>query len=484
MIAKRLANARIQVPVALSANLGVRYDGHNLHRFYTCDWPLLRDATSDRAADHRPPLRRPASRAALHRFVTDRAAAGRGCHFHCDFSAVQTVFAQLQTRRPVDDVLDEIRRIKDHHGLRSFSVDDYITSNMLQSTAFVEVLAPLNVRWVSQASINAAREGEFLELLVRSGRQGVLIGFECMDPRNLAAMGKGFDALRGRFEVALANLRRHELRLYGAIVFGYDHDTPDAFDATVDFAHVQRCYMAASNHLTPFPGTPLYERLECEGRLRFERWRLDPDAAYNVIPLDPTGMAPGRRRGHPSTARPPRAARPRRCLRDDQQRHQQRRVGLARQARAARRQFGPGHPPAHPHVRGHAHPPARRRDPGPARDTRGSPRGARLPRSSWIEARRVPARRRRRTAGRPARTVVGRGAARHGRRPRAGCRGRVGPARRAPDGGVRRLPAVESPLRVSYASLLCVADDDPLVATRLVQTAVRRAADHGPTRWR
>ncbi len=217
--------------------------------------------------------------------------AGRGCHFHCDFCAVQTVFAQQQTRRPIDDVLDEIRRIKDRHKLLFF-VDDNITSNMRQAKAFFEALAPLNVRWVSQASINAAHDEAFLELLVRSGCQGVLIGFESLDPRNLAAMGKDFNTMRGGYEVALANLRRHKLRLYATFVFGYDHDTPEAFDATVDFAHEHGFYMAAFNHLTPFPGTPLYERLEREGRLRFERWWLDPDYAYNVIPFEPAGMAP------------------------------------------------------------------------------------------------------------------------------------------------------------------------------------------------
>jgi len=217
--------------------------------------------------------------------------AGRGCHFHCDFCAVQTVFAQRQTRRPIDDVLDEIRRIKDRHKLLFF-VDDNITSNMRQAKAFFEALAPLQVRWVSQASINAAHDEEFLDLLVRSGCQGVLIGFESLDPRNLAAMGKDFNTMRGGYDVALANLRRHRLRLYATFVFGYDHDTPDAFDATVDFAHEHGFYMAAFNHLTPFPGTPLYERLEREGRLRFERWWLDPDYAYNVIPFEPAGMGP------------------------------------------------------------------------------------------------------------------------------------------------------------------------------------------------
>ena len=39
--------------------------------------------------------------------------AGRGCHFKCDFCAVQTVFAQTQSRRPVDDILEELRALKD-----------------------------------------------------------------------------------------------------------------------------------------------------------------------------------------------------------------------------------------------------------------------------------------------------------------------------------------------------------------------------------
>jgi radical SAM superfamily enzyme YgiQ (UPF0313 family) len=216
--------------------------------------------------------------------------AGRGCHFHCDFCAVQTVFSRTQTRRPTEDVLEEIARIKDRHSLLFF-VDDNITSNLAQAKAFFAALAPLKVRWVSQASINAAHDEEFLELVTRSGCQGLLIGFESLDPANLAAMGKSFNTMRGGYEVALANLRRHKIRLYATFVFGYDHDTRDTFAATVDFARRHAFYMAAFNHLTPFPGTPLYARLEREGRLRFDRWWLDPDYAYNVIPFEPAHMS-------------------------------------------------------------------------------------------------------------------------------------------------------------------------------------------------
>jgi radical SAM superfamily enzyme YgiQ (UPF0313 family) len=46
----------------------------------------------------------------------------------------------------------------------------------------------------------------------------------------------------------------------------------------------------AFNHLTPFPGTPLYDRLKQEGRLLYDRWWLDPDYRYGMVPFAPRGM--------------------------------------------------------------------------------------------------------------------------------------------------------------------------------------------------
>jgi radical SAM superfamily enzyme YgiQ (UPF0313 family) len=105
-------------------------------------------------------------------------------------------------------------------------------------------------------------------------------------------MNKRFNTMRGGFEQALANLRRHGIRVYGTFIFGYDGDTPETFRRTVDFAKRQGLYIAAFNHLTPFPGTPLYERLERQGRLRFERWWLDDGYSYNTIPFRPAQVEP------------------------------------------------------------------------------------------------------------------------------------------------------------------------------------------------
>ena len=216
--------------------------------------------------------------------------AGRGCHFKCDFCAVQTVFAQSQTRRPPDDIISELASIKDSKKL-FFFVDDNITSNLAQAKEFFRALIPLGIRWVGQSSINAAHDEEFLDLLVRSGCQGVLIGFESLNPRNLAAMNKSFNTARGGFTQALANLRRHRIRIYGTFVFGYDGDTAESFDETVEFAQEHAMYIAAFNHLTPFPGTPLYRRLADEKRLSYDAWWLDDRYSYNLIPFTPHGMS-------------------------------------------------------------------------------------------------------------------------------------------------------------------------------------------------
>ncbi len=213
--------------------------------------------------------------------------AGRGCHFRCEFCAIQSYFNSTQTRRPVAEIIEEVKQIKKP---LIFFVDDNITSNMEQAKEFFRALIPLKIRWVSQASINAAHDEEFLQLIKASGCQGLLIGFESLNTENLRKMHKSFNTMKGGYEQALANLRKHGIRLYVTFILGYDDDDGDTMQQTLDFAMRHKFYIVAFNHLTPFPGTPLYDRLKSEGRLLYDKWWLHPDYRYGMVPFAPRGM--------------------------------------------------------------------------------------------------------------------------------------------------------------------------------------------------
>jgi radical SAM superfamily enzyme YgiQ (UPF0313 family) len=216
----------------------------------------------------------------------------RGCQFKCDFCAIQTVFNHSQTLRPIDEIVADVNEVKDK--LLVFFVDDNITSNVERAKEFLRALIPLNIRWVSQTSINVVCDEELLRLLAASGCEGMLIGLESLNAQNLKSMNKGVNLINGGFEQALENLRRYKIRLYATFVFGYDEDTADSFGETVRFAKRHKFYVAAFNHLVPFPGTPLYKRLEEEGRLLYEKWWLDDDYGFYMVPFQPASMSPER----------------------------------------------------------------------------------------------------------------------------------------------------------------------------------------------
>jgi radical SAM superfamily enzyme YgiQ (UPF0313 family) len=216
---------------------------------------------------------------------------GRGCRFPCEFCAIQTFFSRTYRARPADAVIDELISLKAEKRL-FFFVDDNFAGDLQTGKPLLKELAKLDIRWITQMSINAAHDEKFLAELERAGCRGVLIGFESLNEANLKLMNKRFNTMRGGYRQALQNLRRHRIFVYGTFIFGYEHDTADSFDEAVQFAIEERMYIAAFNHLTPFPGTPLYKRLEAEGRLRYRAWWLDPAYRYNTLPFMPKSLTP------------------------------------------------------------------------------------------------------------------------------------------------------------------------------------------------
>jgi radical SAM superfamily enzyme YgiQ (UPF0313 family) len=215
----------------------------------------------------------------------------RGCRFKCDFCAIQSYFDSTHNHRPVDRVVDEVRRVRKGKQL-IFFIDDNLTSNLHEAKELMRALIPLRIRWVSQSAINVAYDEEALDLMRRSGCQGILIGLESLAPHSLKEMNKGFNLMKGGPGQAIGNLRRRGLRVYGTFVFGYDSDNAETFKSALDFAKSEGLFIAAFNHITPFPGTPLFERLRSEGRMLYDPWWLDDRYRYSMIPFQPANFSP------------------------------------------------------------------------------------------------------------------------------------------------------------------------------------------------
>jgi radical SAM superfamily enzyme YgiQ (UPF0313 family) len=116
-----------------------------------------------------------------------------------------------------------------------------------------------------------AHDRELMELMARSGCKGLLLGLETVSEASLQDAKKRFNASVG-YKSLIGDLHQLGISVQGCFVFGLDHDTPDTFDATVDFANDAGVDLPRFAVLTPFPGTPLHHRLEAEGRILSRDW--------------------------------------------------------------------------------------------------------------------------------------------------------------------------------------------------------------------
>src|SRR3954452_5001461 len=86
---------------------------------------------------------------------------GRGCRFPCEFCAIQTFYSRTHRRREVDDVIRELRELKKEKRV-FFFVDDNFAADLKSGRPLLAELAKLDIRWITQMSIDAAHDEAFL----------------------------------------------------------------------------------------------------------------------------------------------------------------------------------------------------------------------------------------------------------------------------------------------------------------------------------
>jgi len=218
----------------------------------------------------------------------------RGCPWRCEFCAASIRLTPLYKTKPVDKVIGEIREIKKLWSAPFIEfADDNTFVNRRHSKALLRALADENIRYFTETDISVADDPELLALLRESGCAEVLIGLESPTAAGVDGVELRRNWKRGRFDQYMAAIERiqgHGVAVNGCFVLGLDGDGPDEFDAVAAFVAESGLFDVQITVLTPFPGTPLYDRLLAEGRL------LEPEAWERCTMFDvnfrPRHMSP------------------------------------------------------------------------------------------------------------------------------------------------------------------------------------------------
>jgi radical SAM superfamily enzyme YgiQ (UPF0313 family) len=211
--------------------------------------------------------------------------ATRACAHDCEFCVVPTAWGRRQFQKPVGHVVEDIRRFGKR---RIIFIDLNLISDRAYAAELFTALIPLNIRWFGLATSLIGRDRELMELTARSGCAGLLIGFESICDSSLGDIRKRFNDPT-LYRSLISDLHALGISIQGCFVFGHDHDTTDVFGETVQFCVGAGIDLPRFAILTPFPGTPLHQRLDREGRILTKNWELY-DGQHVVF--RPAGMTP------------------------------------------------------------------------------------------------------------------------------------------------------------------------------------------------
>lgn len=245
-------------------------------------WPrILRDAERDALqpvyhGDYRRPYREdpPPDRRILPRrlfLTTTSLIATRGCHNRCDFCFLSTSGLHIPyQRRDVAQVVAEFASDGQPYGVFT---DNNLGSDREYLRSLCRALRPLNKIWSAAVSLDVTDDPALVREMALAGCTGVFVGFESLQDENLRSAHKRSPSASD-YPSRIRLLHDHGIQVNGSFVFGFDQDTPAVFAETADWIEQQRLECATFHILTPYPGTPLFRRLEADGRLLHRNWDL------------------------------------------------------------------------------------------------------------------------------------------------------------------------------------------------------------------
>jgi radical SAM superfamily enzyme YgiQ (UPF0313 family) len=213
----------------------------------------------------------------------------RGCPFQCEFCDIIVTFGRRPRLKTSPQIIAELESLRAQKMPIVFIVDD----NLIGNKQAVKALLADIVKWqeaqgyplsfFTEASLDLAEDPELMQLMVAANIQSVFIGIESPNEASLRET-RTLQNVRpaGSLVERVRRVQQAGLDVWCGMIVGFDHDDPTIFDAQRQFLRESHILHAMIGMLSAIPKTPLYDRLEAEGRLD-----LDDETEFgtNVIPL-------------------------------------------------------------------------------------------------------------------------------------------------------------------------------------------------------
>ncbi|MGH9354678.1 MAG: B12-binding domain-containing radical SAM protein, partial [Terriglobia bacterium] len=203
------------------------------------------------------------------------------CPYGCEFCTVTGFFGDSIRFRTNESVVNELLLLKswekyNRAKIAVFFIDDNFAINpkRLKSLLREIIAANAQVPWVAQISMNLLRDEELVALIAQSGGKWIFMGLESIDPENLKSVSKSFNK-PAEYPAVLERLARHGLYAITSFIFGMDGDRPGVAARTLEQIRSWPPGLPVFGLLTPYPATPLYNKLAAAGRLTRPKHWLD-----------------------------------------------------------------------------------------------------------------------------------------------------------------------------------------------------------------
>jgi radical SAM superfamily enzyme YgiQ (UPF0313 family) len=216
-----------------------------------------------------PPIRRDLIKRRLY-LVPNSIVVSRGCPHVCDFCYKEAFFEGGRSfyTQTVDAALAEIDRLPGRH---LYFLDDHLFGDRRFASALFDGMRGMGRLWQAAATVNSVLTPDLLEKAVAAGLRSLFVGFETLNPSNLAEQRK-YQNMRRDYGAAVRRLHDLGVMINGSFVFGMDADDGSVFGRTVEWAIEHGIETATFHILTPYPGTALYRRMSEQDRLTTDDW--------------------------------------------------------------------------------------------------------------------------------------------------------------------------------------------------------------------